>query len=260
MKILVVDSGIGGFTVAEKIYQKLKNIQIDYLADTSFAPYGEKNEDQIKQRATEILNHIVKSKYDLIVIACNTLSILAKEQFRAVTKTTVIDVFTSTQAILTQDTGSSCLVLGSGNTIRSQRYETAIRKEHKDTIIISVDGTPLVNLIEDVELDCVDSFMTQLSKSVDLAKVDTLIMACTHFPLIEKRLTAYFKKSVKIISSSFSGAIEAVKYLDVKVSVQNKVFKNELNIFTTGDKNKIYKQLIAFDINNIVGDVHKISF
>lgn len=254
MKILVIDSGIGGLTVASLIYKNFDNISIDYLADSKYAPYGEKSAIDIIKRGRKIAEYIKNKDYNLVVVACNTLSILALNEIKSATDANIINVFDSTKKILNDMKNNNCIVLGSGNTIRSGFYEDALRDKNNE--VLSVDATKLVYAVENSDFNLVKLYMKDLSNKHNLKNFNTLILGCTHFPLIENEILNWFNPSVKIISSSKAGANDATCYIKNNVGFSN---KKKFTIYTTGDKESFSNQVKLNDKFDFIDKITKIK-
>ena len=214
----IFDSGIGGLTVANAIIKLLPKEDLIYFGDTAHLPYGEKSPDAIKYYSIRIARFLMQRNCKMIVIACNTASALAYEVVKEFVGGTahvvnVIDpvveevVKTSPLAHL-QRKGESTTrkigVIGTKATIKSDIYAKKINSLHKKAEVVSVATPLLASMIEEgyfnnkISRTIIHSY---LSKS-KLKKIDSLILACTHYPLIKPEIEEVYKNRVEIIDSA----------------------------------------------------------
>lgn len=203
----IFDSGIGGLTVANAIHKILPNEQLIYFGDTAHFPYGEKSADSIKYYALRISDFLMKQNCKMIVIACNTASSVAYQIVRQQVAdkaivVSVIEPVVSRVAALYQS--GKIGVIATKGTIKSDVYAKRL-KDLNPTLNVSSLATPLLApMIEE------GFFNNKISRTVinsylerpKLKKIDALILACTHYPLIRPEIEEYYKKKVKIIDSA----------------------------------------------------------
>lgn len=203
----IFDSGIGGLTVANHIQKIMPGENLIYFGDTEHLPYGEKSEDAVRHFSEEIASFLASKKCKAIVIACNTASSLAYDTVRALLPEdiivwNVIDPVVDTVSSAPSKTNIG--VIGTRATIRSQIYSKKL-KEKNPELIVKEMATPLfAPMIEE------GFFNNQISKTIiasylsqdNLKDIDQLILACTHYPLIESAIDTYYQGEVKIINSA----------------------------------------------------------
>jgi len=195
--ILVFDSGVGGLSVAAEIQKKLPFLQIIYASDNAFFPYGTKGEVELIARVDKVLSKIISlHQVDLIVIACNTASTLTLPYCREHFAQPIVGVVPAIKpaAQLTQ-TGVVGLLATPATVARV--YTQNLIKEHAPSCkVISVGSSELVALAEKklrgepVNTNIIDGVMTQFFDHADGSKMDTMVLACTHFPLIRDEILA----------------------------------------------------------------------
>lgn len=195
--ILVFDSGVGGLSVATEIQKKLPFLQIIYASDNAFFPYGTKGEAELITRVDKVLSKILSlHKVDLIVIACNTASTLTLPHCRERFAQPIVGVVPAIKpaAQLTQ-TGVIGLLATPATVARA--YTQNLIKEHAPSCkVVPVGSSELVALAEKklrgepIDSNTIDLVVNQFFDHADGSKMDTLVLACTHFPLIRDEILA----------------------------------------------------------------------
>lgn len=203
----IFDSGIGGLTVANAIHQKLPNESIIYFGDTAHLPYGDKSPDSIKYYAIRISQFLLNRHAKMIVIACNTASSLAYETVKdfvggQVPVINVIDPVVETVAA--QKNLHKVGVIGTKGTIKSDIYSKKLKAKRAKLEVVSLATPLLAPMIEE------GFFNNKISKSIVASylsnrrfkKIDSLILACTHYPLIKPEIQQYYSQKINIIDSA----------------------------------------------------------
>ena len=203
----VFDSGIGGLTVASSINKLLPNESIVYFGDTAHLPYGDKSPDSIKYYAIRISQWLLQKQCKMIVIACNTASAMAYETVKDFVgdKAIVVDVINPVvQEIASNATSKHIGVIGTKGTIKSDIYAKKIKLANASKEVHSLATPLLASMIEE------GFFNNNISRTIihdylsrpKLKKIDALILACTHYPLIRKEIDAYYHNKIKILDSA----------------------------------------------------------
>lgn len=216
----VFDSGLGGLTAVKQIMQELPNESIIYFGDTGRVPYGTRSRDTILKYARGDIRFLKSFDVKVIVIACGTASSAAlpmiKDEFD-VPIVGVIDaaVYAAVRATKNKKIG----VIGTPGTIKSGEYEKQIN-EYDSTMQVYSKACPMfVPLVENGYFDTpvtkliVEEYLEEIRKE----GVDTLILGCTHYPLLQKVIHEYMGDGVTLINS---GA-EVAKYLKKKLDGEN---------------------------------------
>jgi glutamate racemase len=203
----IFDSGIGGLTVANAIKELLPNEQLIYFGDTAHLPYGEKSEDAIKYYSIRIAQFLLKHNCKAIVIACNTASSLAYDVVRDFVgdKAIVINVIDPVVShVIQKNSNKKIGVIGTKGTIKSNIYEKKILEKNPNAKVASLATPLLASMIEE------GFFNNNISKTIihsylskpKLKKVDAMILACTHYPLIKPEIKSFYKDNVEIVDSA----------------------------------------------------------
>lgn len=222
----IFDSGIGGLTVANAINKLMPKESLIYFGDTAHLPYGEKSPAAIKSYAMYICDVLLKHHCKIIVIACNTASALAYQTVKdhVQGKVDVVSVIEPTVEFVTSNNLLKNIgVIATKATIKSDVYAQEIQKANKSISVESLATPLLAPMIEE------GFFNNKISKTIindylsrpKLKKIDSLILACTHYPLIKPEIESFYKGKVKIIDSTEIVAQKVKSKLD-KLQLLNK--------------------------------------
>ena len=253
----VFDSGLGGLTVAKAIKEKLPNENIVYLGDTARVPYGNKSTLLVTGYATQITNFLLGENAKLIVVACNTASALALPALQSEFLVPILGVIIpGSQAAVHATRNKHVGVIGTTATINSNAYTQALRGI-ESSIQITAQACPLfVPLVEEGWLNGpVPSEITaSYLKSINVANVDTLILGCTHYPLLKPMIQDNVNDNTVLIDSAETVAEEAATILlEKKMSADNSN-KGLLKCFVTDSPTKfesIAERFLGYSLNNV---------
>jgi len=207
LPIGIFDSGIGGLTVANAIRKILPNEQIIYFGDTAHMPYGDKSPEAIKFYSLKIAKFLLDKNCKLILIACNTASAHAYHELvhflgDRVPIINVIDPVVN--AMLSKGKYKKIGVIATKSTIRSDIYSKKIKLIDPNIEVSSLATPLLAPMIEEgffnnnISKTVINSYLT----SPKLKKIDSLILACTHYPLIKPEISSFYGGKVDIINTA----------------------------------------------------------
>ena len=257
----VFDSGIGGLTVANAIQKVLPNESLVYFGDTAHLPYGDKSPDSIKYYSIRIAQFLMQNNCKMIVIACNTASSIAYETVKDFVggKIPVVDVISPVVDLVTHTNSIHKVgVIGTKGTIKSDIYAKKIKAASKKEVA-SLATPLLAPMFEE------GFFNNKISRSViasylssrKLAKIDALILACTHYPLIRTEVEEYYKGDVNIIDTAGVVA-DSVKAVLKKNNLLGKK-KNPVHHFYVSDFTKSFEESTRFFFKNKI-HLEKVDF
>ena len=253
----VFDSGLGGLTVANAIKEKLPNENIVYLGDTARVPYGNKSALLVTGYATQITNFLLSENAKLIVVACNTASALALSALQSEFQVPILGVILpGSQAAVHATCNKHVGVIGTIATINSNAYTKALN-EIESSIQITAQACPLfVPLVEEGWLNGpVPSEITaSYLKSINLANVDTLILGCTHYPLLKPMIEDHVNDNTVLIDSAETVAGEAATILLEKKISTDSSNKGLLKCFVTDPPTKfesIAERFLGYSLENV---------
>jgi len=214
------DSGIGGLTVANAMMKQLPDESLIYFGDTAHLPYGDKSADTIRYFTKTIGAFLLSKECKIIVIACNTASAVAYEMLQnmAGDKAKVFSVIDPVVEDVIQKKNKKVGVIGTLGTIHSKAYFNKI-KEKDATVEVQQLATPL--LVPMIESGFAHGQISHLVieeylNVPELQDIDTLILACTHYPLIKKEIEAYYEqknKKVDVLATNEIVAAHIKKYM-----------------------------------------------
>ncbi len=245
----IFDSGIGGLTVANAITKMLPKEQLIYFGDTAHLPYGDKSPDSIKYYCIRIAQFLMEQNCKMIVIACNTASALAYETVKDFVggKVPVIDVVNPLVEEITQNKKLKHIgVIATKGTIKSDIYAKKLKSKNKDIEVSSLAAPLLVSMIEE------GFFNNKTSRTIihdylsrpKLKKIDSLILACTHYPLIKPEVEEFYKGKIKIydnaevVAKTVAEVLKEMKLLSPK--------KNSNHRFYMSDYTKSFEESSRF--------------
>jgi glutamate racemase len=217
----VFDSGIGGLTVAHAIKKLLPGESMIYFGDTAHLPYGDKSEAAIQAYSVKIADVLLKKGCKVIVIACNSASSAAYELLKEYVRNdvhiiNVIDPMVS--LIVDQFPGKSVGLIGTKRTVQSGVYNRKIEEGNKAISVHSVATPLLAPMIEEGFFNNQISYeiIAQYLSDPSLEHIQSLILACTHYPLIKKQINEFYQGKMTILDSSEVVAQALKKYLESK--------------------------------------------
>jgi glutamate racemase len=212
----IFDSGLGGLTVMAEVIKLLPHEDIIYFGDTARVPYGSKSQEVVEIFSMQIAEFLKKKKVKLIVVACNTASAFALNHLRNKLDIPVIGVIDPGAKTAVSTTKNRRIgIIGTHGTIKSKSYEKAINKIDNKNAIYSQSCPLFVPLVEEGWLNgkITEEIAKKYLKNFKTNKIDTLILGCTHYPLLKNTIAGIVGKGVKLVDSARSTAIETVEAL-----------------------------------------------
>ncbi|MDD2823320.1 MAG: glutamate racemase [Candidatus Daviesbacteria bacterium] len=242
----VLDSGIGGLTVVKEIVKSLPNENIIYLGDTARVPYGTRGKDVITQFALEMVDFLLSKDVKFLVVACNTISAVCLDKIIAVSPVPVLGVIDPTVDHALKTSKSKRIgVIGTRATIGSGIYETEIKqKDNKAQVVVA--SCPLFVPIAEEGLG--DHPGTRLIAKDYLSifkdqDVDTLILGCTHYPLLSNTIKEVLGENITLVDSAKPAAETLEVMLQEKGLLNNGSLSGKLEIHVTDAPQRV--QIIA---------------
>ncbi len=206
MTIGIFDSGLGGLLITKSLIKKLPQYNYIYLGDTKRVPYGNRSPETIYEFLKESVEYLFKQKCKLIIVACNTASAQALRKIQQeflpnnYPDRKVLGVIIPTCEVAVNDKVKNIGVLATNATVNSNAFLIELKKIRSDIKIIQKPAPLLVPFIENDELQLIEPILDKYLKPFKKNKVDTLILGCTHYPLLHNRIKKILGKKVKIIS------------------------------------------------------------
>jgi glutamate racemase len=220
VKIGVFDSGFGGLTVLRALLPLLPQAEFLYLGDTARLPYGSKSRATIVRYALSSTHFLLDQGAEFLVIACNTASALALKEIRESTTVPVVGMIeTGANEARTQSKTRDILVIGTDATISSHAYAAACRE--RGLRAMEKACPLLVPLVEEgwvdhpVTAEVVRIYLTELLQQAQESDLDpdTLVLGCTHYPLLRPMMEAALSPAIRVIDSAQATASQAAQQL-----------------------------------------------
>lgn len=219
-KVLVFDSGMGGLTVAREIQALAPDLAVDYAADSGFFPYGDKSDADLRARLPEVAARLADAaEPDVFVIACNTASTLALDEVRAVLDIPVVGTVPAIKPAAALTRTGTIGLLATPGTVRRAYTAKLIEDFAQDVRVILHGSVDLVRMAEEtasggaVALDAFRAAQAPLFEAEGGDQIDTIVLACTHFPLIRGELAATVPHAVTFIDSGEAIARQTFRVL-----------------------------------------------
>lgn len=244
----VFDSGYGGLTVLKEICKVLPNYDFIYLGDNNRAPYGPLSFQTVYEYTLECVNWFFDQGCPLVILACNTASAKALRtiQQNNLPKTEplkkVLGVIRPTSEVIGNYTTTKHVgILATAGTVQSESYLLEIEKFHPD-ILVSQEASPeWVDIVErgkhlTQEADALVKMRIENLLNKD-QKIDCILLACTHYPLLINKINEFVPRHIQVISQGEIVAKSLKTYLENHKEVDNNCSKNrQINFFTTGNE------------------------
>lgn len=236
----IFDSGIGGLTVANAVRQELPNENLIYFGDTAHMPYGDKSVEAIKYYSLKIGKFLQERGCKAIIIACNTASSLSYQdlQYFLGNQLPILNVIDPVVAYCTHQPHYKKIgVIATKATIKSAVYARKLKEVLPGVVVQSLATPLLAPMIEEgfFENNISKTIINSYLSSSKLKKIDAIILACTHYPLIRKEIDEYFKGKVDILNTATIVA-EDVKAKLTKLGLLNQSSEKPKHHFFVSDK------------------------
>jgi glutamate racemase len=221
----IFDSGVGGLTVVKEIFKYLPKSQIIYFGDTARLPYGTKGEVFVKKYSKKITKWLLNRRAKIIIIACNTSSAWAadtlKNEFKKIPVFEMINPAITEALRVTKNKRIG--IIGTPGTIKSLAYQKKLLKADKKLKIFSQACPLFVPLVEEgllndkITIEAIKRYIEPLKKK----RIDTLILGCTHYPLLKSAIEKTIDSGIKVINPAESLAKEVKEYLGaIKINLK----------------------------------------
>lgn len=245
----IFDSGYGGLTVLKEIIKRLPQYDYIYLGDNARAPYGNRSFETVYHYTWQCVQWFFKQNCPLIVLACNTASAKA---LRTIQQNDLIKYFPdkrvlgvirpTTEIIGNYSKTGHVGIMATSGTVNSNSYAIEIEKFFPETMVVQQACPMLVPLIENNEFEneaadyFIQEYVNELLDKDD--KIDTILLACTHYPLIKTRIEKFLPNNVSVIVQGEIVAASLEDYLQRHAEVETRVSKNGSIQFYTTDSSE----------------------
>ena len=259
----VFDSGVGGLTVVKELNRLLPNEKIIYFGDTGRVPYGNKSRETIIHYSLQVAYFLMKKKIKMLVVACNTASSVSLPTLKRHFHIPIIGVIEPGAKSAIETTKSNNIgVIGTLGTVKSNAYKKALKKI-KEKVNVYQHPCPLfVHLAEDGwnKNKIAQMISNEYLKSFKGKNIDSLILGCTHYPILKDVIQQSAGKNVKLIDSGKETAKEVKKILDKKRILNNhKMSEKNHSIFYVSDFPYKFKDVSQRFLSKELKHVHKVK-
>ena len=253
----VIDSGVGGLTVAKEVMRQLPNEKIIYLGDTARCPYGPRSRQEVKRFTWELTTFLLEKNIKMLVIACNTATAAALDEIRKELPIPVIGVINpGARAAIKRTKNYRVGIIGTIGTVKSGAYEKALKSLNSRLFVTSHACPKFVPLVESGEYKgaIAERIVDESLKPLLEQNLDTLILGCTHYPLLEPLVKEVMGEKVHVISSGDETAREIsaiLQYNDLLDTCEEEPIHE---YYTTGSKwifSKIASEWLGTSIDNV---------
>jgi len=251
-KIGIFDSGVGGLTVLKEVMKLLPYEEFVYFGDTGRVPYGNRDKDEIIRFSLEIVNFLLKQDIKALIIACNTIDSAARMEIKKMVEIPVFGVIKSgvDYAYRTSESKNIGLIATKG-TVDSRAYNLEFSK--LGTFSLKSLAIPeFVEIVESGQRDGLNLVIRERLAGFNNSNIDTLILGCTHFPVIEGDIRNYLREDIKIIDP----AIELGKNLKTLFPKpkQDKDVGPRVKYYVSSNKEKfkeIGQNILGIELENV---------
>ena len=226
----IFDSGVGGLTVAKQIFAELPDYKVVYFGDVARIPYGSRSAAIVRKYSLQDTEFLLKKGAKLIVIACHTASAVAADSLRE--KYPQVPIFDVVGPGLDQAVkvtrNKKIGIIGTAGTIKSKAHEKYLKIVDPQIKVYNQACPLLVPLVEEGWLKRLETrkIIRYYLKTLKKNKIDTLVLACTHYPLLAETISGIIGKSVKVVDPAYEVALQVKKYLTDNPALAENLVKN----------------------------------
>lgn len=250
----VFDSGVGGLTVAREIMRQLPQENIVYFGDTARVPYGSKSKNNIIHFSRQIIRFLQTKQVKAVVIACNTASALALETVQKEFDLPIIGVIVPGARAAVRETRNGKIgVAGTEATIQSEMYNKVIQSLRSDAVVIGQPCPLFVPLVEEgfakhsITKEVIDIYLSDMRNT----DIDTMILGCTHYPLLRSSVMEYFGEEVHIVNPAYETAVELKNVLEERGIANHSEEEAAYEFYVSDAAEKFTKfanQILPYDV------------
>lgn len=256
----VIDSGVGGLTVVRELRKYLPNEPIIYIGDDARCPYGPRMAEEVRQFTMEMVESLAKMGIKLLVIACNTATAIALDDVRKRFDFPVIGVIEpGARAAVRASENADIAVLGTEGTVNSKAYDAAIHALAPEASVHSLACPEFVPIVESGKYRSkeAEEAVARTLSPLRGGAFDTVILGCTHYPLLQHPIEQYFANEKHIISSAVETVADVERILSgLKLLSDTPA---EPVFYTSGETEK-FRHIVEDWLTAEEPDIRSISF
>lgn len=255
------DSGVGGLTVVKSFMQFMPNENIVYFGDTARVPYGSKSNETVIEYTLQAANFLLRKNIKLLVVACNTASSVALNDLRKFLTIPVIGMIEpGAKYALSESKNKRIGVIGTRATINNKAYSNELKKQNPKVKVFEKACPLFVPLAEEGWIDhkstelIAKEYLTELKEN----KIDSLILGCTHYPILANVIQKAVGKSVKLIDSGTPAARLVEDYLNGR-GLRNQSVHHGVAEFYVSDVPTKFKEIAEKFLGKKLTHIHKVE-
>jgi len=266
----VFDSGIGGLTVLKELIMSLPQYHYVYLGDNARNPYGGRSDETVYEYTRQAVDFLFnKRKCEIVILACNTASAKALRRLQqeylptqnSPTKRILGVLIPTAQMAMESSKSKKIGVLATRGTVESNSFKIELKKVNGSANVFQHSAPLLVPLIEEnwIGKPETNRILKKYLKPFKAYNIDSLILGCTHYPLLEKDVKRILGNKIKLVSSGKSASIKFMDYLTRHSEIENLLLKDsQVEYLTTDDPNR-FKEISKHIFHKKIQNVEKVN-
>lgn len=258
----IFDSGIGGLTVAKKIFEYLPNENVIYFGDTARVPYGSKSNSTVIEYAYQDAKFLIDKNVKIIIVACNTVSSVAMKHLSERFNVPIIGMIEpGTKMAFSKTKNNKIGVIGTDATINNKAYSEELHRLNSNIEVYEKSCPLFVPLAEEgwLNKEATALIAEEYLNELKIKDVDTLILGCTHYPLLSNVIQKVMGNNVNLIDSGTAAALNVDSYLKNKDIILSNKGEHKENHFYVTDMPKRFRKVAELFLGRKIQNVHKIE-
>lgn len=230
----IIDSGVGGLSIASKLIKNLPHESFIYIADSKNCPYGEKSKEEIYKLTKKMIDLLIIKNIKLLVIACNTISVTCLDRLRNdYLNLPIVGIVPVIKTAAERSKNKKIGIFSTKVTATSVYQKDLIEKFAGNCSVLNLGSYKLVSAIENLDFKAIDKILEKELSAFKKNKIDVLALGCSHFPLIKERIQK-FLPNVLILDSSIAVSHQVRRILKYE-NLLSKSIDPSYNFYTTGN-------------------------
>lgn len=251
----VFDSGVGGMTVLKELIKRLPDEKFVYLGDTKRFPYGSKSKETIIELTKEGIDFLIKQNVKMVVIACGTATSQALKEVKQIYSIPIIGVIEPTVSYLKEKDKKQIGVIATSGTVRSKGWEQAILASIPQAKVQSIACPLLAPMVEEGWYDNKIAKLVVKEYIKPFKKINSLILGCTHYPLLKNIIKKQMKGKIDIINIGEHVAISVKEILEKNNIAREKLTDESVSNMQNYENIEIYLTDTECKFNDVAGNL-----
>ncbi|MBM7855551.1 glutamate racemase [Desulfohalotomaculum tongense] len=241
----IFDSGVGGLSIAKEIRQLLPNEDLLYYADSAYCPYGEKPPEVIKQRVYLLSDFLLSKGAKMLVVACNTASIVSLDDMRKKYRVPVVGVEPAVKPAVAATKTGTIGVLATGVTLSGDRFSSLVKCFGSKTKVVTQPCPGLVELVENGNINSAETekLLSKYIKPLLEQNADTIVLGCTHYPFLKSKIQELAGPGIKVLDTGKPVARQTARVLN-EFGLNNAQHHQGKEFFYTSGKQETVEPVI----------------